>query len=278
MVKSLSLLQNLGSQNFHLDPFPHVIIESALPDHICDELLGSFPTLEQLGVNATLNNHRWSTPANKCLLIPNISQLWIDLISYHTSADFLSEVLQTFEREIRTLYPSYFSGHLYDHAARSKVRDSDPTPPGFLTMDAQICGNTPVRVPGQPNKVHFDATNALYAGLYYLRQKDDDSIGGDLQIWRWKDKYSYRKKASEYGPNIASKHIELVKTIPYQANTFVLMLNSIDSLHAVTVREPTPHTRQFLNLLADGKSPFFELHQLPHLRLRNIVRRRLKAS
>lgn len=278
MVQNLSLLQNFGSSNFFADPFPHVVIESALPDHVCDELLRTFPTPEQLGVDVTLNNHRWSTPADKSLLVPNISQLWTNVILYHSSSRFLSEVLHVFEREIRTLYPEFFSDSLSEHVARSKVRDSESTPSGFLAMDAQICGNTPVRIPGQPNKVHFDATNALYAGLYYLRQKDDDSVGGDLQIWRWKQGYSYRKKASEYGPNIAPRHIELVKTIPYRANTFVLLLNSINSLHAVTVRETTPHTRQFLNLLADGKSPFFELRQLPHLRLRNIVRRRLKRS
>ena len=40
-------------------------------------------------------------------------------------------------------------------------------------------------------------------------------------------------------------HSEALKKINYKKNTFVLALNSIDSLHGVSKRERTNHIRQF---------------------------------
>ena len=38
MNKNLSLLQNYDKSNFFIDPFPHVIIDNALPENIYEEL------------------------------------------------------------------------------------------------------------------------------------------------------------------------------------------------------------------------------------------------
>ena len=40
-------------------------------------------------------------------------------------------------------------------------------------------------------------------------------------------------------------HSEAVKKIEYKKNTFMLALNTIDSLHGVSSREKTNHIRQF---------------------------------
>lgn len=157
-------------------------------------------------------------------------------------------------------------------ATRREFRSGDA---GNLMLDAQICGNTPVRQAGAPRGVHIDAPVALYGGLYYLRDDKDDSIGGDLQIWRWNPGFSYKKKSGEYRESVPNRHVELVRTIPYESNTLVFFINSIDSLHAVRVREPTPHTRKFVNLLADSSTPFFQLTPHTTTRIRNIIRRRL---
>jgi len=260
MFHHLSLLQNLKRSDIYDDPFPHIIIDSALPIGLCNELQRTFPPLASLGVDETADNQRWSTSARHCQSIPGLSRAWLDMIDYHTSRTFLNEVVSTFKVQLVSLYPEYFSNSDEIMNGRECIRRGDGNiPKNCLALDAQISGNTPAKNPGQPNKIHFDATNALYAGLYYLRDASDDSEGGDLQIWRWRSTYSFREKSSAYSPNIPLRHVELVKTIPYKANTFVLLINSIDSLHSVTTRQPTIHTRKFLNLLADAPAPFFQL-------------------
>jgi hypothetical protein len=272
---SLSLLQRVTVSDIQLDPFPHVVVEDALPGDLCDQLRASYPSLESQGVDASADNLRWSTKARDIDKIPNLSGLWTEMIQFHTSQAFLDQVLTLFAQPLRELFPTRFSSALALTQQRAVVRDHKNLSPGQLALDAQISGNTPVKTPGAPRGVHFDAPNALYGGLYYLRDDSDDSLGGDLQIWKWKDSYSHEKKSGEYREGVRLRHVELVKTVPYKANTFVFFINSIDSLHAVTTREATPHTRKFLNLLADSDQNFFDLKASPHLRIRNALRRRI---
>lgn len=69
-----------------------------------------------------------------------------------------------------------------------------------------------------------------------------------------------------------------LKVVPYQSNTFVFLINSIDSLHSVTEQMPTPHTRQFLNLVCDLEQPLFRPNPLPQTRIKNLVTRKLGLS
>ena len=41
---NLSLLQNFKENNFFLDPFPHIVIENALPEKLYNELNDTYPT------------------------------------------------------------------------------------------------------------------------------------------------------------------------------------------------------------------------------------------
>ena len=40
---NLSLLQNFKEDNFSLDPFPHIVIENALPEKLYKELADTYP-------------------------------------------------------------------------------------------------------------------------------------------------------------------------------------------------------------------------------------------
>ena len=53
-----------------------------------------------------------------------------------------------------------------------------------------------------------------------------------------------------------------MKTVNYQSNVLVLFLNSIKSLHGVTVRSITDSPRLFLNLFGETEYPVYNL--LPH--------------
>lgn len=270
----MSLLQNFSPAHLHVDPYPHIVIDSALPQELCNELQANYPSLKDQGIDSQMDNKRWSTKALNCSSIANIAPVWTEIISYHTSQAFLNEVLTIFSDHLINLYPHRFPDHSAVGSQKAVVRDLDNPKHGVLSLDAQISGNTPARTPSAPRGIHLDSPNALYGGLYYLRDDNDDSVGGDLQVWKWKSNYSFRRKSGEYKEDVPLRHVEYVKTIPYRANMFVFFLNTINSLHSVTVRQPTPHTRKFINLLADSDQNFFTLDPLPHLRVRNSIRRK----
>jgi|LakMenEpi03Aug12_release.lakeMendotaPanAssembly.Ray.scaffolds.fasta_scaffold387393_1 hypothetical protein len=274
MNKTLSLLQNYKADDLRVKPFPYLVIENALPDSICEELLSTYPSPEIQGVDQSRNNLRWSTKARDLPKISGLASIWTEIIAHHTSQAFLDEVLNVFQSSLLSMYTHHFPNADSLLGSKAVTRDISTRSKGALALDAQISGNTPTTLPSAPRGVHFDSPNALYGGLYYLRDHQDDSVGGDLQIWKWAHSYNYRKKSGEYREAVPRKHVELVEIIPYKLNTFVLFINSIDSLHSVTVRQPTKHTRKFINLLADSDSNYFSLNPYPHARIRNALRRR----
>ena len=273
MNRSLSILQFARPTDVIQEPFPYLILENALPLDLCHELLRTYPSLESQGVDPSSDNLRWSTHAENLERIPNLEPIWREFISYHVSQKFFDQVKELFSDSLRRIYPDLLEADNSIFQQKVAIRNVRSLAIGRFSLDAQISGNTPAGTPGVPRGVHVDAPNALYGGLYYLRDNEDDSEGGDLQIWKWKDSYSYGKKSGEYREDVRRKHVELVQTIRYKANTLVFFLNSLDSLHSVTLRHPTPHTRKFVNFLADSDKSLFALKPLPYLRFRNVLRR-----
>ncbi|MGA9638933.1 hypothetical protein, partial [Flavobacterium sp.] len=60
-----------------------------------------------------------------------------------------------------------------------------------------------------------DAPEELFAMLLYFRRPEDDSTGGDLEIWQWKD----GRRPAFIGSEANEEGAELVATIPYRPNT-----------------------------------------------------------
>jgi hypothetical protein len=103
--------------------------------------------------------------------------------------------------------------------------------------------------------IHVDDPHKLFAGLFYLRQPGDDSRGGDLEIYRLKG----RSFAFHGGPYMDGRYVERVAAVPYDRNVLVVLVNSLHSLHGVSVRHPTAWTRCFVNLVAEVETPLFDL-------------------
>ena len=277
MTSRLSVLQSCTSRDVVFEPFPHIVIKNALPLDLVEELVSEYPDLGILGVDKSIDNKRWSTPARAVSANSQISNLWKEMIEYHSSEAFFLELVSIFGDAILSKLDGIWSSRSELEHLRVGIRQQTPSDRADVFLDAQIAGNTPALTPGVPRGIHFDSRNALYAGLFYLRDPDDNSIGGDLQIWKWKSGYSNRKKASEYREGVDVNHCELIGTIPYAANTLVLLINSIDSLHSVTTRQPTPHTRKFMNLLADFNHDLFEFKPFLHRRIIPALKRRLRS-
>ncbi|MDC3222581.1 hypothetical protein OAT79_00080 [Gammaproteobacteria bacterium] len=248
-MKNISILNNKGNITFSLNPFPHVIIKDALPVILADQLTSEFPIH---AFDTSMNNKRKDISAIKVKNTENISTLWKEFIYYHSSHDFYKEVLQIFKPCFdKNLYRSYseFS---------SGVRGHDHHKDRQILLDAQISINTPVTESSSVRKAHVDNTNKLFSGLYYLKQKNDDSVGGDLEILSWNQSYTQQEKLKFYKEGVLPKHFHRNKKLKYENNIAILFLNSIDALHAVTPREPTIHSRCFVNLVGELKDDIFE--------------------
>jgi hypothetical protein len=255
-MKNLSILRNQSKYDVKKLPFPHIIIENAIPSDLAQRLTNDFP------VNLFLdneNNKRLDISVCNLDKYESISQQWKDFILYHSSSDFLFEFIDIFQDHIKNS-SSHKALSLNDHHIGR--RNIDSFTKCEVLLDAQISLNTPVLKESSVRKIHVDSENKIYSGLFYLRQPQDDSLGGDLNLYSWKSNYTSAKKLKFYKEGVEEKHLELHKTIKYKNNVAILFLNSLDALHGITPREATSHPRTFVNLVAESSFEIYKKHRL----------------
>lgn len=247
METSLSLLQNFNKSDFYSTPVPHIIINNALPEKLYNELLIQSPKC--LIKNNSSNNTRG-------VLYPdNIKQkiqheLFYKFLNFHRSPEFFYQCTDVFKDDLEKIYPNIISDSKkkIDKNKIVKIDSDSKKRKDSMTFTSVYSYNTPVTKASSVIGPHIDHYDKIFYGLYYMREPEDDSIGGDLILYKWKNHYSNFKKKNiiftEKWSNMLT-HVEEVKKIKYEKNTFVLALNSINSLHGVSIREKTNYIRQF---------------------------------
>jgi hypothetical protein len=260
--KSLSVLRRARAADVVADPFPFIVIHDALPDEICDALIAQYPPLDVLAVDAAENNSRWSVPAWHARQNARIAQIWQDLVAYHASPAFFDDFVRVFGDHVVRLYPHVFPDVATLRAQRLGIRERDSEETCDLLLDAQISGNTPVRDASSVKTIHIDSEHKLFTGLLYLRRPEDDSLGGDLDIVRFRSDLTPAERRQRYdGMFVDDALTEFVTTVPYRRNTLLMFVNGLEALHGVTVRQPTQHLRLFLNLVGETRQKLFDVPQ-----------------
>lgn len=263
MSRNLSILQRATAADLQLDPFPHVVIPNALPDDLYAELEASFPSPEAMGIKADRNNHRWNYASRKIRRNKALPQVWRDFIAYHASEAFYRDIVNVFYEGIHGLYPERFPDRRSLERLRVGVRKHDSFADKDVLMDAMISGNTPVTEASSVRSSHLDAGDKLFSGLFYMRPATYDSVGGDLTISRYrKDLAGRPERYGKFkGPYIDDDNLEVVRTVTYNKNLAVLFINSLESVHGVTVRQPSRHSRLFVNLVGEIDPPLYRVEE-----------------
>jgi hypothetical protein len=265
---AVSVLARIQPGDVVAEPFPHVIARDVLDADLCDALITGFPSNDVVAEGEPAgSNRRYSYSAGKALADARLAALWRDVIRAHVSQAFLDDLVRVFGEHVRRLYPHLVS----DGAAlRAGIRNADAFDRADVLLDAQPSINTPVSgPPSSVRPVHVDDPHKLFAGLFYLRHPQDDSSGGDLELYRLKG----RRFAFHGGPYMARRYVERVRTVDYDTNVLVVFVNSLRSLHGVSVRRPTRWTRYFLNLVAEVRSPLFDLGRHQETFVGRVIRR-----
>lgn len=263
MTHHLSLLQNYEKgRHYYRTPFPHVIIENALPKEVYTYISCSFPQPEQIARGAPYApNSRYDLDARFLLPdVDNISIKWREFISYHCSSLWWEELVEVFGPAILETYGEEpFFANCPSVAPEFGdlevgVRNGVNYKRWDIHLDAKPGINTPVEEEGRVRGPHVDNPHQIIGGLFYMRMGRDDSTGGDLILYKWKDgqRPTFHTKAEIY-----DDLVEEVAVVPYAANTLVLFLNSDQGVHGVSPRCSTRHFRRLVNLIAETPSKLF---------------------
>ncbi len=245
-----SILHRITRHDVQREPFPHVIVDNALEDDLYVRLADTFPDAETIVDGQPIeNNTPYRMPAARLLADARVAPCWKELVRHHTSEAFFAEVWSIFGDAIRQLHP-----HLPPLAgARTSVRGAEPF--ADIALDCQPCWGAPVTRACSSDPCHIDRPVALFAGLLYCRLPNDDSAGGDLELYRFRG----AERRYDATRHVDAALVEPVKRIEYAANRLVFFLHSPQSLHGVTVRAVTRWPRLHVNFLAEMQKPIFAL-------------------
>ena len=262
MTSKLSVLQNFRDHHLKTSPFPYLVIEKALPEEIYEELSASFPSERFIFDNHRSKeldeqyqaNTRYDLPAAYVRGNPDLYLgLWREFSDYHTSQDFLDELLSKLGDVIAETHPHIIKAMQKKSPVdkpRAGVRFwNDGKDQSEIALDCQIAINSPPTRPmTSVRTAHLDNPVELFAGLLYLRDPDDKSGGGDLEICTWKS--PYRKRI---GPRriIAAGDVLVKDRVTYGPNKLALFINSIESIHGVTTRDVSDKPRRLANIIGE---------------------------
>ncbi len=255
-----SLLGSTQQADVALAPFPHLVLDGVYPNDEYAALARGFPPFEAFveGGQHLHNNQAVRIPAGRVIAEPRFPEAWRSWFAYHTSAAFWADIVRVFGDAIRASHPG-----IETRAGRGladwRVGRKGAGENCDIALDALFVVNTPVTRASSVRPPHVDDAHKVFAGLFYMRAQDDDSRGGDLELFapRGGDGFVFG------GHYVPSRQLGQRTRIPYAPNRFVAFVNSGVSVHGVSVREPTPHLRRYINLVAETPFTNFERPRLP---------------
>ncbi len=255
MHYNMNLLANATPRDINKFPFPHLVIENALPLDLYQELESTHPlssnSLNQKNIlkgDDIINKYIVDDRLHTTRFYPRIgvkenllSQVWIDFINFHTSDFFFRYVVNhLFGRDIHTTYPGLLEYVDNNKVTLRKVIPSEQiervSRNKNLVTHSVFVNNRPRNYQGFTSRTpHIDDPRQIYSILFYMRSKMDQSSGGGLEIYSKNNmseclKYDLSKGS---GRSIVNGLGERYSLIPYKANTVVAFINTPESIHGV---------------------------------------------
>ena len=235
-----------------LEPYPHFVIDNALPQDIYDSLEREWPKDQLLATEPFDKGICHRLKADEMLKPGKVSNVWKEFTEYHTSSAFYKEMQEAF-------------GDLVPHIENL---ENTLSPRGWdkgddwIGTDCQTVMHKPVDFSSRTP--HIDNPREIYAALLYMPYKDDQSTGGEFQIHKTDaDIHEVNKNG---GRAVGDKAGEIVKTVPYKSNTLVAFCNnSTKCVHGVSARQNAMLHRRSVNIIAEfnraAKRKMFEVKE-----------------
>jgi len=251
---AISILDRVSRSDIVTDPYPHLVVADALPADTYARLAAEYPSFTTLaGAGPHPNNTLYLKSAWDIPFMPEITAAWRDFAAYHVSRDFYHKVMALFADHVRAAHPA-FEGKLGRRLEDCSVGPRHPRKAldsearaHDVKLDAQFGINSAVTETSSVRIAHVDSKFKLVAGLLYFRHPDDDSTGGELELYRY-DPTGARFDARQ---DLIGNAFEIARTVPYRQNILVMWVNSPNALHGVSPRNPTSHPRRYINFLCE---------------------------
>lgn len=209
----------INKATIELDPFPHLLVEKWLPSDIYRLMTGGLPA-PVFFADRDASRQRLGVPFR---LAPEYSRTVWQLVTRDLVAGIAGPALNLKFAEVFRDYLKSFSPGLSD--------DAD------VTLTASN-GHIMLRRPGYVIHPHRDPKWGFLICLVYLARSGDNEAHG-TQLYRVKDDVEAPTSTPYY---VEPSRCELVKSVPFRANTLLVFLNSTGAHGASIPADAQPAT------------------------------------
>ena len=191
----LSILQRARLEDVQTEPFPYIVIKDALPEPIYAALEQHFLSDAELVAETTgsetqrmRSNYRYSAKADALLSlkkqskIKRVPTIIRDFVQYHTSSQFVKEVLWLFRSKLGEYRPDLL------RKLQDVVKNGDPNRLAspdknsgnhLIKTEVELVINSPVfQSSSSVRGYHHDKLNEIFAGLCVYEEE------GRSHFWR----------------------------------------------------------------------------------------------
>lgn len=254
-IPGCAVLDRADADMVRTDPFPHLVVTDALPTEVFESLrasTGAFMAAVASRYKGPNRYHRLSASELRSGLCGVLPRCWEDFIETHVGPGFFHRALALFGSHLdaaRAVIEPLVGQTLEQCTVAPRFEGT-----GEVQLDCQYVHVSPALEPASPLGPHLDREVALWGGLLYLGERSGG--GGDLELCRFRspDQRAYWRDRS-----IARANVMVEKVIPAAPNTFVLFLNSPDSVHGVTPRLAGGGGRDLINFVCEFRHPLFDV-------------------
>lgn len=229
-----------------MDPFPHAVVRNALPEDLFIALNDAWPEREIDEQPALDNGITKRMRYHEVLKRNDISDVWLDFFAQHTGPYFFNRFLEIFNEAIEDVYGTKFLDRMAKKSVSLRNIDNET---GTITSDCQFVQNEVIGSRRTSRTPHLDNPREIFGALFYLRQNEDLSRGGDLELYDFKG-IDVRPDINK-GREVVASRARVTKTVEYCANTFIIFLNTPLSVHGVSPRLNAQHRRRSVNVIAE---------------------------
>ncbi len=239
-----TIFDKLQLSDIRSDPFPHAVLQDALPSDLCAALIANRPDSHPSKRPAT----RTVMPAWMLRDLDFVHPVWREFARAHSDASIA--------RRVRDLFGPFWPDHLPalpedDAAYGLHGKHGHDTHPVLCDARLETISPNPDETASH-RRQHLDNGNRLFSALFYLRAPEDDSTDGGLTLFRFR-RTPERLDVFEFD----DRDVEAVVTVPYAANTLVLFPNRPDAIHGAQPRRPTRHDRAYVFVTAEVEKTLF---------------------
>lgn len=254
----ITIFDKLNETSIENLPFPHAVIQNCLETELAEELLHTFPEFKQFNKANAIEGEKLHIPSRISLINEKVHPTWKRLIKEHLNEERIKHCLNSFAPYIRAEHQGLESelGAIEDW--RIGQRGVDSHNDFQALVDAQISMHTPCpNARMQERGPHVKIGNKLLVSHCLLRKKEDEGLGGDIELYALKPEAKLLFGAGQQVIN--KERIQLVKTVQYKSNTAFFFLNTNRSIQTMSPRNFSVHPILYLNVILEISRPLFQL-------------------